>query len=212
MIFVTLADDHQLFVDSLKMGLDLIPDITVIDTVYDGTELLASLTNETPDVVVMDLEMPGLDGHEVLAANTNLPPVIVVTMHSAEVERRRVIEAGAKAFLPKSTPLIDLAAAIRVLANGQSLVDPNTFRGLLDGHQDPVLSPGPASLTSRERELLGHLAVGVTATADIAHRLYISEKTVKNHLASIYVKLDVADRAQAAIEGIRLGLADSQDK
>lgn len=207
MIFVTLADDHQLFVDSLRMGLDLIPDMSVVATVYDGSQLLASLAEETPDVVIMDLEMPGVDGYEVLTNSSALPPIIVVTMHSAETERRKVIAAGAAAFLPKSTPLHDLAAAIRALANGDDLTDATTFREIIEDHQEPVLSPGPASLTKREKELLAQLATGNTGTGELADHLFISEKTVKNHLASIYVKLDVSDRAQAAIEAIRLGLS-----
>jgi len=212
MIFVTLADDHQLFVDSLRMGLDLIPDISVVATVYDGSQLLASLDEDTPDVVVMDLEMPGVDGYEVLKNSAQLPPIIVVTMHSAETERRKVIAAGAAAFLPKSTPLNDLAAAIRALAHGALLTDSTTFREVLQENQEPILSPGPASLTTREKELLTQLAMGNTGTGELADRLYISEKTVKNHLASIYVKLDVSDRAQAAIEAIRMGLAEPRIK
>lgn len=212
MIFVTLADDHQLFVDSLRTGLNLIPDISVVDTVYDGRALLDSLAADTPDVVVMDLEMPNLDGHGVLASDRPLPPIVVVTMHATESERRAAIEAGASAFLPKSTPLQDLAAAIRALALGISLHDPVTLREILDAHQEPVLQPGPASLTTREKELLRLLASGITSTGDLAEQLYISEKTVKNHLASIYVKLSVADRAQAAVEAIRIGLSDPRTK
>ena len=205
MIFVTLADDHQLFADSLSMGLDLIPDISILDTVADGSALLAALDERIPDVVVMDLEMPVLDGYGVLASDIGLPPVIVVTMHATEAERKKVLASGAAAFLPKSTPLEDLAGAIRAVHAGTDLADPTTFRGNLDAHLSPILDPGAASLTNRERELLVQLARGITGTPEIAQRLYISEKTVKNHLASIYVKLDVVDRAQAAVEAIRLG-------
>lgn len=207
MINITLADDHQLFAESLSMGLDLIPDISVLETVTDGAALLASVQDQAPDVVVMDLEMPIMDGYAVLATEAPLPPTIVVTMHATETERRKVIDAGAFAFLPKSTPLGDLAATIRAVYSGQYVVDETTYREILDQHMDPLLAPGAASLTNRERELLVQLANGVTGTPEIAERLFISEKTVKNHLASIYEKLDVVDRAQAAVEAIRLGLS-----
>lgn len=207
MISILLADDHQLFADSLRLGIDRIPDLRVLQSVHDGKQLLAALEEQTPDVILTDLEMPGLDGFDVLRQAAGTAPVIVVTMHSSREHRDTAISLQAAGFLPKSTPLPDLAAAIRAVAMGEILLEETTQREILDRHLEPVLDPGAASLTARERELLKKLSEGVTSTHDLADELFISEKTVKNHLASIYDKLAVSDRAQAAIEAIRLGIA-----
>lgn len=208
MIRLAIVDDHQLFAETLAMGLSSIPDIDVAQTFGDGAELLAGLEDLDVDVLVMDLEMPGVSGIEVFESGAKLPPTLVVTMHSSESQKQRAAEAGAGGFLPKAAPLKDVAAAVRALASGVRLPVDTTLREVLDAHADPVLDPRAASLTSRERELLVCLAEGTTSTPDLAEQLYISEKTVKNHLASIFEKLEVADRAQAALEAIRLGIAD----
>ncbi|MEE9183651.1 MAG: response regulator transcription factor, partial [Acidimicrobiia bacterium] len=114
--------------------------------------------------------------------------------------------AGAVGFLSKSSPLPLLAAAVRAAAAGEIFVQRVGGTDVLDSYQEPVLDPGAASLTQRERELLALLARGVSSTEELAEELFISRKTVKNHLASIYDKLAVSDRAQAAVEAIRLGL------
>ena len=106
----------------------------------------------------------------------------------------------------KSTPLPDLAAAVRAVHAGENLIQAEDLDVVLDRHRQPLLDPGAARLTDRERELLALLASGVSSTDDLADQLYISQKTVKNHLASIYEKLAITDRAQAAVEAIRLGL------
>ena len=126
-------------------------------------------------------------------------------MHTDEEHRMRAEAVGAIGFMSKSTPLPDLAAAIRAAASGESLMGADAG-AILERHQDPVLSAGASALTAREKELLGMLASGVSGTDDLAKRLFISQKTVKNHLASIYEKLDITDRAQAAVAAIRLGL------
>ena len=208
MISLLLADDHQLFADSLRLGIERTPDLTVLASAHDGQALLDALEEHTPDVVLTDLEMPGLDGFDVLRRAAGVAPVIVVTMHSSPDHRATAVSLGAAGFLPKSTPLAELAAAIRAVAMGETLLDLTTQREILSRHMEPVLDPGAASLTARERELLGKLSDGVTSTHDLSNELFISEKTVKNHLASIFQKLAVADRTQAAIEAIRLGFAN----
>jgi DNA-binding NarL/FixJ family response regulator len=109
--------------------------------------------------------------------------------------------------MSKSTRLADLAAAIRAVHSGYVMdgTEEET-RALLDDHQQAQLDPGASSLTERERELLSYLARGISSTEELAEELFISQKTVKNHLASIFQKLSVADRTQAAVEAIRLGL------
>lgn len=203
---VAIADDHVLFADGVSRALAAVPDIEVLGTASNGRELVDLLDSITPDVLLIDLEMPELDGLAALEELGIHPPAIVVTMHENQEQRQRARDAGASGFLSKATPLPDLAAAIRAAALGKILLDPTTLREILDGHQEPQLEGGAATLTARERELLGVLASGVSATDDLAERLFISQKTVKNHLANIYEKLDVNDRTQAAVVAIGLGL------
>jgi DNA-binding NarL/FixJ family response regulator len=151
--------------------------------------------------------MPEKSGLAVLDELIDSPKVVVVSMHAGTEERRRAHELGAAGFLSKSAPLTDVAAAVRAVAAGCNLFETTpTLREILDNHRDPDLDPGAASLTRREREVLSLMARGITATEELADALFISQKTVKNHLANIYFKLAISDRAQAAVEAIRLGL------
>lgn len=206
MIHVLLADDHDLFAEGVRSGLDAIPDISVIGLAATGDELVAQAKDLDPDVIVTDLEMPGRSGIEALSSLT--APTIVVTMHATDEHRAEAERRGAVGFLSKSTPLRDLAAVIRAVAAGESVLDMTTLSDVLEVHGEPQLDPAAAALTARERELLTHLAAGTTLTDELAEELFISVKTVKNHLANIYDKLDVSDRAQAALEAIRLGLVE----
>ena len=206
MIDVLIADDHRLMLESLAEALDSIPDIRVIATATDGAELIEAVRRHRPKVLLVDIEMPQVSG---IAALREMPgdiPAIVVTMHTGDAERRQARAAGAVGFLSKATPLPDLAAAVRAADAGEMLIDAEDLDEVLDRHRAPQLDEGAASLTAREKEILRLLASGVSATDELADLLYISQKTVKNHLANIYEKLAVADRAQAAVEAIRLGL------
>lgn len=209
-IRVALADDHRLLLEGLAQALNGIPDIDVIGTAVDGEALIELVAATDPDVILVDIEMPRITGLAALGTMRNGPPAIVVTMHADEAHRARAEAVGAVGFMSKSTPLPELAAAIRAAAAGESLMGADAG-AILAMHQDPVLSAGAAALTARERELLSVLASGVSSTEGLADRLFISQKTVKNHLASIYEKLDITDRAQAAVEAIRLGLQRSSD-
>ena len=206
MIDIVIADDHRLLLEGLAQALDSLPDIRVLATAADGKELVALLDEKRPDVMLVDIEMPNLGGIAALRTIPDAPAAIVVTMHTAEEQRRRAAAAGAAGFLSKSTPLPDLAAAVRAVHAGEDLIQAEDLEAVLDRHRQPLLDPGAARLTGRERELLALLASGVSSTDDLADQLYISQKTVKNHLASIYEKLAITDRAQAAVEAIRLGL------
>ena len=211
MIEVLVADDHTLFAEGVSQALAAIPDLHVVGTASGGSELLELVANRQADVLLVDLEMPDLSGFEVLERLKGSVPAIIVTMHADEIRRCQAIEAGAKGFLSKSTPLPELAAAIRAVAAGENLTAlSTTLSEVLDQYMEPSLDPGAASLTSRERELLTLLGEGVSHTDELAERLYISPKTVKNHLASIYEKLGIADRTQAAVEAIRLGLVKNR--
>lgn len=207
MIRIAIADDHRLLLEGLSEALQAVPDINVVGTAEDGEKLLQIVEDIEPDVLLVDLEMPVLGGLAALTRMPNPPPTIIVTMYAGDDERARAQSAGAVGFLSKSTPLPDLAAAVRAAAAGETFMEESRASEVLDRHREPVLDAGAAALTKRERELLELLASGTTSTEEIAADLFISQKTVKNHLANIYDKLAVGDRAQAALEAIRLGIA-----
>lgn len=207
MIRVAIADDHQLFVEGLRDALHAVPDLRIVHTSVNPTEMLERLESQPADVLLIDLEMPEGGGARILDTVGHVP-AIVVSMHATPEAEAASIGRGAKGFLSKSTPLTTLAAAIRAVAAGESLDGPPEARKrVLEEYQTPRLDPGAESLTDRERELLQLLAQGTSSTEELAERLFISQKTVKNHLASIFQKLSVSDRTQAAVEAIRLGFA-----
>jgi DNA-binding NarL/FixJ family response regulator len=209
MIRVMIADDHQLFAEGLSQALDILPDARVVGVVNSGPALDQALLNQPAEVSIVDIEMPGGDGIDTIADLGRRTKAIVVSMHASDEQRARAEGAGAKGFFSKGVPLLTLAAAIRAVADGQDLIslDDTARDELLELYGEARLDPGAASLTVREKEILQLLAAGVSATEELADRLYISQKTVKNHLASIFQKLAVSDRTQAAIEAIRLGIA-----
>ena len=141
MIHVLIADDHTLFAETLALGINAVPDLNVTQTVHSGRDVLDVVAETTPDVLVMDLEMPDLTGLDVLRSPITLPPTIIVTMHADAEQSATCFEAGAHGFLPKSTPLADLAAAIRAVHSGAFLNDPVTlsedFVGALSGQTCP---------------------------------------------------------------------------
>ncbi len=208
MIRVVIADDHRLLLEGLVEALNAVPDIEVVGTAGDGTELVELAPAARPDVMLVDLEMPGLDGLAAIRKLGNPVPTVVVSMHAEADHRAEAERAGAVGFLSKSAPLPDLAAAVRAAHAGDRFVAAEAVPAVLDRHREPRLEAGAASLTRRERELLGLLAAGLSTTEELADRMFISHKTVKNHLANIYDKLGVSDRAQAAVEAIRLGLRE----
>ena len=212
MIRVMIADDHQLFAEGLSRALDGIPDTRVVGVVDSGNALAEALEGQPAEVCIVDIEMPGGDGIEAIAGLDSRFRSIVVSMHASDEQKTRAKEAGAMGFFSKGVPLVTLAAAIRAVAGGEMLIDYDdaTRDEVLGRFMSAKLDPGAEALTPREVELLQLLASGVSATDELAERLYISQKTVKNHLASIFQKLAVADRTQAAIEAIRLGFANPQ--
>ena len=212
MIRVMIADDHQLFAEGLSRALDGIPDTRVVGVVDSGGALAGALESQPAEVCIVDIEMPGGDGIEAIAGLDSRFRSIVVSMHASEEQKARAKQAGAMGFFSKGVPLATLAAAIRAVADGEMLIeyDDAARDEVLGRFMSAKLDPGAEALTPREVELLQLLASGVSATDELAERLYISQKTVKNHLASIFQKLAVADRTQAAIEAIRLGFANPQ--
>jgi DNA-binding NarL/FixJ family response regulator len=205
-IRIVIADDHQMMLDGLRTALNSLPDIDVVATATDGLMLGDLVTTYGPDVLLVDVEMPGMSGLAAITAINPLPPTLVVTMHTADDYRRAAAEAGAIGFLSKGLPLPYLAAAIRAANDGQVLLDAPDLDAVLNRYRAPTLSHRAEAVTNRERDVLRCLVQGISSTDDIADELFISQKTVKNHLASIYEKLGVNDRAQAVVEAMKLGL------
>lgn len=208
MISVAIGDDHQMFSDGLRDGLGALPDIRVASTAPDAPTLIANIAAHPVDVVLVDLEMPGGGGMEVLRVLDGSTPTMVVTMHVSPETVAVAIRAKAVGVFFKGAQLRELAAGVRAAHAGHHIPSQEPDRSeLLEQYWNAPVDPGAALLTEREIEVLGWLAKGVSQTDDLADRMFISQKTVKNHLASIYSKLSVSDRTQAAIEAIRLGLA-----
>ena len=207
-IRVVIADDHLLVLVGMRQALDSLPDNSVIANATSGRELLGVLSQVTPDDLVIDIEMPHGTGLSVLRSLKDPPPALVVTMYADDDHRRRARAAGAVGFLSKATPLPDLAAAIRAANAGVDLSGGPDLSSALAPFREAQLAPSAASLTPRERDLLRLMAGGTSRTNDLADEMYISQKTVKNHLSSIYTKLAVSTRADAVVEAIRLGVVD----
>ena len=208
MIEVLIADDHQLFAEGLEMALDALPDLKVVGVVGDGETMLEWLESKEADILILDVEMPGAGGLVSLEQVPEPTKAIVVSMHADRSTREKAAATGAWAFYSKSVPLNELAAAVRAVAAGERLIDLDqaAVSEILSRHVHPQFDPAAASLTRREVEILQLMATGLSTTEELADRLFISHKTVKNHLANIFAKLGVGDRTQAVVEAIRVGL------
>ena len=202
---VVLVDDHQILRVSLGRLLDAEPDIEVVGTAGDGTEAITVVDEQQPDVVLMDLSMPGMDGVEAtrrIAAASQPPKVVVLTSFSDRDRIRDALDAGAIGYLLKDAEPDDLLRGVRAAARGDWPLDPRAARLLLgatDGR------PSGPRLSDREQQVLALVVDGLPNKL-IARRLGISERTVKAHLTRIFEQLGVTDRTQAALWAQRHGL------
>ncbi|MFE2289401.1 response regulator [Streptomyces sp. NPDC059443] len=209
-IRVLLVDDHQVVRRGLRTFLEVQEDIEVVGEASDGEEGIARAEELRPDVILMDIKMPGTDGIEALRrlrALANPARVLIVTSFTEQRTVVPALRAGAAGYVYKDIDPDALAAAIRSVHAGHVLLQPEVAETLLseDGHPP---SPGRAgSLTDREREVLRHIADG-RSNREIARSLVLSEKTVKTHVSNILMKLDVTDRTQAALWAVRHGLTE----
>ncbi|ADD43402.1 response regulator [Stackebrandtia nassauensis] len=203
-IRVLVADDHPIVRQGLKTFLDIQPDLSVVAEARDGDEALALIAAHEPDVVLLDLNMPGSDGAKVLtrlAASDHRAKVIVLTSVTEAVRVTEAVAAGAAGFLYKDIDPDSLAQAIRSVADGQVIFAREAVTAMT------APAPGPvAALTAREREVLALVAAG-RSNREIAKQLSVAEKTVKTHLSSLFRKLGVADRTQAALYAVTHGMA-----
>jgi len=210
-IRVLIADDQSLVRTGFRLILSGEPGIEVVGEARDGAEAAALATELKPDVVLMDVRMPGVDGIEAtrrIVVDETSPRVLVLTTFDLDDIVYDALRAGASGFLLKDAPEERLLTAIQVVAEGGSLFAPSVTRRLIDefSRRTPTAPPPALSeLTARELEVLRLLAEGLS-NAEIAARLVVSEHTVKTHVAHILQKLDLRDRTQAVVVAYESGL------
>jgi len=216
-----LVDDHPVVRQGLRTFLATRPDFEVVGEAGDGETAIAEAARLRPDVILMDLVMPGVDGLEAIGRIRGAEPnarILVLTSFASADQVLPALRAGAAGYLLKDAAPAEVEAAIRAVHRGEGLLDPAVTATVLAefthrqaggdrGDDAASTDPGYASLTPREREVLGLLGRGL-ANAAIARELFVAEKTVKTHVSSILAKLRLADRTQAALYAARLGLPE----
>ena len=203
---VLLVDDHQLLRQAIRRALED-AGMTVVAEAGDGGEAVRLAGELKPDVVVMDVSMPVLDGVEATRRiHDDLPdlPIVILTMHGDEVLRRDAVNAGATGFLTKDVSMQEVVATITQAASGEVALSTELAATIL-AELETGSDRAPSPLTPREEEVLQLIADGCS-TSEVAAGLFISGKTVKNHLASIYEKLEARDRTQAVLSAVRSGI------
>ena len=208
MTSVVIVDDHAVVRQGIRAYLATQPDIEVVGEAGSGEEALKVVADTVPDVVLMDLIMPGMDGVEATRQVSRISPrtqVIVLTSFHDDVHIFPALKAGAQSYLLKDIGPMQLVEAIRVAARGEAVLHPQVAARLAQELRGPRADNTLTELTPREHEILRLIAEGLS-NAEIAERLVISEKTVKGHVSNILSKLHVADRTQAAIYAWREGV------
>jgi DNA-binding NarL/FixJ family response regulator len=214
MIRVLVADDQALLRGSLRLLVDSAPDLTAVGEAGTGAEAVALAASEQPDVILMDIRMPGMDGIEATRQITTAPGtaasrVLVLTTFNLDEYVFAALRAGASGFLLKDTRPGDLLAAVRVVAAGDALLSPSVTRQLIgEFARQPELAPkrpAVSELTVKEAEVLALIGLGLSNT-EICQRLYVSMSTTKTHVGRLLMKLDARDRAQLVIAAYEGGL------
>lgn len=206
-IKVLVVDDHPVVRQGLRTFLDLQGDITVVGEAADGDAAVAAVERLRPDVVLLDLRMPGADGVAALRGlreSGSTARVLVITSFTEPAAVLPAVRAGAAGYVYKDVDPPALAAAVRSVHAGHVLLHPDVARLLAAGNPEP----DGVRLTPREREVLAEVARG-RSNREIARELTLSEKTVKAHMSAILTKLGVQDRTQAALYAVRIGLVDA---
>ena len=211
-IRVLLVDDQELICTGLRGILRARFGFEVVGELSDGAEVAAAIGRQRPDVVVMDVRMPGVDGITATTAVRDLPdapPVLVLTTFDDDAALAGALRAGAAGFLLKGVPAEDLQRAVRAVATGDGWLDPAVTGRVLSTYRTGAPEPDPApdttGLTPREQEVLALIGAGLSNT-EIAERLFLGEGTVKTHVGHIFTKLDVRDRAAAVVYAFDHGL------
>jgi DNA-binding NarL/FixJ family response regulator len=208
-IRVLLADDQRVVREGLGTLLGLLEGIELVGTAADGEEALKLAAEHNPDVVLMDLRMPRMDGTEAirrLTARGERPRAIALTTYADDASVLGALRAGARGYLTKDAGAEQIRAAVEAVARGEAALDPAIQHHVLAAVSTPQPAESPDDLTPREVEVLGLIAEGLTNT-EIAERLVVSAATVKSHVNHIFAKIGARDRAQAVVYAYANGLA-----
>ncbi len=212
MIRILIADDQELVRTGFRVVLDAEPDLEVIGEAADGLTAIEAAKTLQPDIVLMDIRMPNLDGIEAtrrIAAGDGSPRILILTTFDLDDYVYEALRAGASGFLLKDARAEELRQAVRMVASGDALLSPAITRRLIESYTrrpPPTVHPAPlAGLTPRELEVLRHVARGLS-NSEIAKELIVGDATIKTHVARIFSKLDLHDRAQAVVLAYESGL------
>lgn len=210
---MVIVDDHPVVRQGLRTFLAVQEGIAVVGEAGDGAEALATVRSLAPDVVLLDLVMPGIDGVAAIARLTEESPdtrVLVLTSFADDDKLLAAVQAGAAGYLLKDVAPAELADAVRAVARGEAALSSRPAARLLREYAQGGSGASPVALTGREREVLTLVGRGL-ANKQIARELSIAEKTVKTHVSHVLSKLGLADRTQAALYAVRVGLVDPGD-
>jgi two-component system response regulator DegU len=210
-IRLLIADDHRMLREGLRRSLND-EGFDVVGEAANGKEAVELAEELRPEVVLMDVTMPEMDGIDATRRIVVEHPdirVVMLTMHATADTVRRAIDAGATGYLVKDCSTEDIVATVRAAADPDATLSPSLAAGLLEAARslqpESARPSGERIISRREVEVLQAIADGLTP-GEVAERLYISQKTVKNHLASVYQKLDARDRTQAVVQAVRMGI------
>lgn len=204
MIRVFIVDDHTILRDGLRNILAFEEDIEVIGETNTGEEAIRKLSLLQPDVIIVDINLPDMNGIEITKQVKDIHPsgkILILTMYSHDEYFFTALQAGADGYLLKDAPSSMLIEAIRTVARGESVIHPSLTRKLVDFHQSPLKSD-ESKLSEREQEVLSYLLEGLS-NMEIANKMFISDKTVKIHVSKILKKFNVKNRSQAVIYAIQ---------
>ena len=208
-ITVVVADDQTAVREGLALILSLLDDVAVVGEAADGEQALTLVAEHSPDVVLMDLRMPRVDGvqaTERIRAAHPATQVVVLTTFADDEHILAALRAGARGYLTKDAGRVQIAQAVRAAAAGQSVLDPQVQERLLAATQAAAPAPAlPDDVTAREAQVLELIAAGLS-NREIAERLYVTEATVKSHINRLFAKIGVRDRAQAVRYAFEHGL------
>jgi len=208
---ILLVDDHPLVRNGLRTLLTSLPDVVVAGEAANGEEAIVLATELKPDIILMDLHMPGLNVIEATRRIVQASPrigILVLTMLEDDASVFAAMRAGARGYLLKGADQAEVLRAISVVAHGEAIFSPSIAQRLMQyfANMQPILPQAAfPDLTEREREILGLIAMG-KSNAEIAEDLVLSPKTVSNHVSNIFSKLQVVDRAQAVLRARQVGL------
>ncbi len=212
-IRLLMVDDHRMFLQGLRLLVEMEPDITVVGECTSGLDAIAAVLQLQPDVVLMDINMPGLNGVEATQRILERRPetgIIILTMYREDAQVFHAIKSGARGYILKDAETVEVVRAVRAVARGESIIDPGMATRVLTEFKrlwqqtDPQPHDG---LTEREVAILRLIVAGLS-NKEIGARLCFSEKTIKNYITVIFQKLQLTDRTQAAVYAVQHGLVE----